>query len=390
MKNNIYSLSLRYIGKVLRTMQYGDPLPTRPSELSWQDIFEVSRDHSLSSTLWYFVSDLVKNECADTDTELIEKWERERSIAFAQNLVQTAEFTRLTDIFTREEIKFLPLKGFIFKKLWRKNEYRTMADMDIYVGEEGMEPVTEKLLKIGYKLDHKDLVHDSFVKPPYLNIEVHKILRHGSSDTFENWHTKEDNPYWYEMGDVDLMLFNIAHIYKHYKTGGCGARALFDIQLFIEKKPDIVNNPLLLERLKSEDMLDFYHDVLHLMHFWYGDGTPKIYAADTDLLLDGEPSEKLCEMEYYIATGGAYGSLSNKVEYERARQSRIGYFLKRLFLPYKPMCVLYPWLRKLPILLPVAYVMRLFKSIFNGRLRNELKLVKRAEKKMEQKKDSSN
>lgn len=388
MENNTYSLSLRYIGKVLRTMQYGDPLPMLPEKLSWRNIFKVSRDHSLSGTLWYFVSDLVKKDCADTDTELIELWERERSIAFAQNLVQTAEFTRLTDAFTREKIKFLPLKGFIFKKLWRKYEYRTMADMDFYVGEEGIEAVTKKLTAIGYKLDHGGAVHDSFVKPPYLNIEVHKILRLDSADTFENWHAKVDNPYWYEMGEVDFMLFNVAHIYKHYKTGGCGARSLFDLQLYIEQNPDIVNNSLLLERLKNEDMLDFYHDLLHLMHFWYGDGTVKEYASDTDLLLGGEPSEKLCEMEYYIATGGAYGSLSNQVEYHRARQSKFGYYLGRLFLPYKNMCDCYPWLKKMPILLPVAYVIRIFKAIFNGRLRNELKLVKRAEKKMAQKKEN--
>ena len=107
MKNNVYSLSLRYIGKVLRTMQYGDPLPSLPDKISWSDIFLVSKEHSLASTLWYFISDLVKADCLDTDNELIEKWERQRSIAFAHNLVQTAEFTRLTDTFTKEKIKFL-------------------------------------------------------------------------------------------------------------------------------------------------------------------------------------------------------------------------------------------------------------------------------------------
>ena len=388
MENSIYSLSLRYIAKVLRTMQYGDALPQLPKGLTWRNIFVVSKDHSLASTIWYFIADFVKADCANTDCELIERWECERSIAFAQNLIQTAEFTRLTDTFTREKIKFLPLKGFIFKKMWHRPEYRTMADIDIYVGNEGIDAVNNKLLAIGYKLDHKCSVHDSYAKPPYLNIEVHKSLREDSSDSFDSWQAREDNPYWYEMGDVDFMLFNVAHIYKHYRHGGCGARALFDLQLLIESNPSIVNNPLLLERLEAEGMLDFYHEMLHLMHFWYGDGTDKEYASNTDLLLDGVPSDRLCEMEYYIATGGAYGSDSNRVEYDRRRQSRGEYYLKRFFLPYNSMCHIYPWLKKAPILLPVAYLLRLFKSIGNGRLKTELHLLKRAEEKIESEKSS--
>ena len=363
-------------------MQYGDALPDLPDNLTWRNVFTVSKDHSLAGTLWYFVADLVKRDCADTDAELIEKWERERSIAFAQNLVQTAEFTRLTDTFTREKIKFLPLKGFIFKKMWRKPEYRTMADIDIYVGKEGIAAANDKLIAIGYKLDHGGDIHDSYAKPPYLNVEVHKVLRDNVDGSFENWRAKEDNPYWYEMSDVDLMLFNVAHIYKHYRYGGCGARSLFDIQLYIEQNPDIVSNPLLLDRLAREDMLDFYHDMLHLMHFWYGDGSDKEYASDKELLLDGVPTDKLYEMEYYIATGGAYGSRSNVVEYNLKEQGRLDYYVRRLFIPYKKMCVTYPWLKKMPILLPVAYVIRFFKSIFNGRMRNELKLVERIERKI--------
>ena len=60
MENSIYSLSLRYIGKVLRTMQYGDVLPDLPDNLTWRNVFAVSKDHSLAGTLWYFVADFVK------------------------------------------------------------------------------------------------------------------------------------------------------------------------------------------------------------------------------------------------------------------------------------------------------------------------------------------
>ena len=382
MKDSIYSLALRYIGRVLRTMQYGEPLPNLPTGLDWRGVYHVSKEHSLAGTLWYFISDLVKTDCSESDAELIERWERECSIAFAQNFVQTAEFVHLTDALTKAEIKFLPLKGFIFKKLWRKSEYRTMTDMDIYFGNDQMDRVSEKLLALGYRFDHGSMIHDAFVKPPYLKIEAHKLLRGDSNDGFECWQAKGDNPYWYEMSDVDLMLFNVAHIYKHYINGGCGARSLFDLQLFIEQKPNIVNNPLLLERLSQENMLDFYHDMLHLMHFWYGDGTGKEYASDTDLLIDGAPTDKLCEMEYYVATGGAYGLESNKVEYNLVKQGRVRYYLSRMFLPYKSMCETYPWLRRAPILLPAAYVIRWFRSISNGRLKNELRLIKRADKKL--------
>ena len=49
------------------------------------------------------------------------------------------------------------------------------------------------------------------------------------------------------------------------------------------------------------------------------------------------------------------------------------YFLSRVFIPYHQMCMYYPCLRKLPVLLPVFWAVRLVSAVFNAKKRRKLK-----------------
>ena len=364
--------TMRYIAAVLLNMEYGQEIPELPDEITYSDVFKVASMHSMASTVWYFIGDKVREECPG---DLVMRWERETGMDFVKNLVQTEEFQAITKLLSQNKIRFLPIKGFLFKNIWKSPEYRTMADMDFYVDPSDMEKVSQLLLSNGYSENSKEEMHDTFDKPPYVHVEIHRGLERDTKESFDNWIAKEDDPYWYYMGDEDFVVYNVSHMYKHFVKGGCGARSLFDIHLYLKRKGDSLNQNLLKEKLEERGLWRFYTILLHLGEMWFKNGTISYAEYDSDLLKDGIPGEQLLEFEYFIATGGAYGNVNNKVLFGAKNKSKLGYVMSRLFLPYRDMREIYKWLKPLPFLLPIAYLVRIVSAVFNKKARAELRAV---------------
>lgn len=360
----------RYIARVLCTMQYGTPTPTLPEGVSFRNIYTLAKHHSLAGTVFYFLEDEIR---ASGDEKLISLFEKEQALSFAQHAVQTAEFKRLTRTFSENGIRFLPMKGFIFGELWKNPEYRAMADIDFCFEAHSFARVTELLVGMGYSAEIiEDNIHDTFDKPPYLHVEAHKALREGEECGFDDWISRGDNPFWYELSATDFLIFAVAHMYKHYNSGGCGIRNFFDLHLYIEANKEKIDMPAVFDRLDKEGMREFYETVCLQNSLWF---SRELY---TDFL--SEPSR----FEIFIASGGSYGNHDSALEMKiKAKGGTFGYYLSRMFLPYKYMAKLYPWLRKMPFLLPAAYVIRWFRAMFNGKMKKEMKHIKKVKREIE-------
>ncbi len=352
-------VTARYIASLLGALQDGGDVPPMPNGTDIKSVYMLAKKHLLAGALWYILED----SGLDIDEELGEKFRRVRDLEFAKNITQTREFMGITRAFTEANIPFLPMKGFIFKSLWKRPEYRVMSDLDIYVSDEGLERAGEVLLGMGYQLNHGGQVHDSYEKLPYMNVELHRDLEADSSESFGDWQARPDNPMWYEMSDEDCLVFHIAHMYKHFTAGGSGIRTFFDLVLYLSAKADTLNLELVKEKLTSRGLYEFYNKCCKLSEFWFS---------------GGEYTEDIAELEYYTVTGGAYGNMENRVENSIKGKSRLSYYLSRAFLPYSKMIYIYKWLKWLPFLLPVAWVMRLVTALFDGRLGRELRAVDKA------------
>ena len=352
-------VTARYIASLVRALHYGLDVPPVPETTDMKSVYTLAKKHSLAGALWYILEDsgLV------TDPELTKRFTRERDLEFAKNLTQTREFSAITRAFTEAEIPFLPMKGFIYKSLWKRPEYRVMSDLDIYVSDEGLERAGEVLLAMGYKLTHDSQIHDSFEKPPYMNVELHRDLEVDSDESFGDWTPRADNPMWYEMTGEDCLVFGIAHMYKHFTAGGSGMRSFFDLVLYLSAKADTLDMTVAENKLRARGLYDFYELAKRLADFWFS---------------GGEYSDDLSDIEYYTVTGGAYGNMENRVENSIKGKSRLSYYLSRAFLPYSKMIYIYKWLKYLPFLLPVAWIMRLVTALFDGRLGREMRAVDKA------------
>ena len=360
---NVIISCARYVAALLVSLNAGGEQPKKPDCVSYRAVFKFAKRHALAGALWYLLEDEIT---AFGDEELTARFSRECELDYLKNNVQTQEFASVCSAFGKAGIKHLPLKGFISKALWKRPEYRSMTDMDIYVSPSDTDAAAEILLSLGYAEDHKSAEHDSYIKPPYVNIELHKTLESYGIGDFSNWRAKENAPCFYELSDEDFLIFILMHMYKHYKAGGTGMRSFYDLHLFLGAKRGSLDLGYVRGELDKRGIGEFYSVALRLSELWFLGRT--------------ECADELADFEYYIATGGTFGTVENRVEHALTEKSRFRYTLSRIFLSYPKMKALYKWLGPLPFLLPVAWVIRLVAALFDGRLRRELRATSRAAK----------
>ncbi len=355
----VRSLS-EYVAALLTHVNCGMPKPEKPKEIPWEAVFAFSHSQSLASGIYSAIEADVKREASP---ELAARWDRARATDLAKHIKQASEFKRLTALFTEKGIKFLPLKGFTYKALWKNPAHRTMSDLDIYFDPDDMSRVDELLLGLGYVQEHSCDVHLSYEKKPFLNVEAHrKFEENGESPSFDTWQTKPDNPYWHIMNHEQFLTFNALHAYKHYEAGGCGMRVIFDLYLYKKAYENEMSVEILQKSLAKEGLSDFFSLIEKVADYWFS---------------GAEPTDEVLTAAYYISTGGTYGSMENRISYGIESKGRGRYILSRVFPPYAQMKLRYPVLKKLPVLLPFMYIVRFITSIFNGRNGKELRGMKK-------------
>jgi hypothetical protein len=101
------------------------------------------------------------------------------------------------------------------------------------------------------------------------------------------------------------------------------------------------------EALEKCSLTVFAEKIIELSEKWFGK--------------EGRGGE-LSEFEKLVLTGGVYGTLENQASVGTVKKKgKLRYIFKRLFVPYGRLCLLYPSLKKCPILFPFYQVRRWFR-----------------------------
>lgn len=154
--------------------------------------------------------------------------------------------------------------------------------------------------------------------------------------------------YHYVMSNEMFLLYHIAHMAKHFMSGGCGIRPFIDLWVAKNKMGyDLVK----VKKLLRECGLDVFGEaVLLLSDVWFS---------------NAQHTEVTKEMELYVVGAGSYGTMENRVAISQARKGgRIKYALGRIFQSYPMLKIYYPRLEKYPILFPYYQVKRWCRILF--------------------------
>ena len=367
----------KYFLSLVRSALLGEKPQSAPQGVDFNSLLMLARSQSLVELISYAIPKIEPKIAP----EIIAGFERLKRTGIAKEINQDIELALLCDTLEREKIDYILLKGSVLKHLYPTPDMRSMCDIDILIREDSVNQADSVMESLGYG-DKKVSDHDiSYVKPPYVNVELHNSLTQydfgkKAYEYFKDiWSLarKKGDTCAYELSCEDFYLYHIDHMSKHYATGGCGVRPFCDIFVYLKAHPsmdlDYVN-----EGLDKIGLRAFESHARALALKWLGDGT------------GDEISEA---MESFILSGGSFGtkergelSFALRKGTKNKKVSKARLLLYKLFLPYRHMKVVYPSLKKVPFLLPFYWIHRVFRTLFFRR--DKIKSTLGVENKQEQ------
>lgn len=335
-------------------------VPEIETEEVWENIYRLSQFHKIQSLIFHAVQKLPKEQ--RPPESILKKIQQAGSLEIARDTVQKAAQMELLTAFEKAGIAVLPLKGFLIKQFYPDTSMRMMADLDILFPVEKEKETEGVLTALGYVCEHKDSHHSVYMRHPFMNIEMHYNMIGNDSllDAYYDniWERLELEPgmsYIYRLKWEDFYIFMIAHLAKHFQGGGSGIRSVIDVQQFLNKMEEKLDWKYINEELRKIELTQFEQHMRNLTAIWFG----------------GEKeTEFYAQLREFIQNSGIYGTLKNLGVQRAVRAGRKGWkgkmqmWLNVIFLPYKEMKMQYPYLLKCPVLLPIAWIQRFFRTIF--------------------------
>lgn len=286
--------------------------------------------------------------------------------------MRASEFAGLYQRLRAAGLHPVVVKGQLCSRLYPQTDHRISADDDLLIPDGEFMACHEQLLANGLTTDTPadelptvdEVSYTKDGSPLY--IELHRHL----FDSAEDAHDKL-NHFFTDINPVEMdgflamlphehLLYLLLHAYKHFVRSGIGLRQFCDIGLWARAYHAEIDWQLLHDQCESVHAATFAAAAFRIAGEYLGIGfdlpAPWSDAVDAEPLLH----DSLC--------GGVYGTNdltrlhSSTVTLNAVKSSRKGRkstILRTIFSEKTYLESRYPYLKKRPYLLPVAWVQRL-------------------------------
>ncbi len=306
--------------------------------------------HLVASALEKFADESAKTEFAKKKLTAIFRREQ---ISFEEK--------KIFNLFDKNEIDYIPLKGSVIKKFYPEEWMRTSSDTDILIrpedGERALSLLTEAL---GYKYEGKSAKDYQLFSENGVHIELHYSPENGNEKTDRvlsriwDYAVKGENAHRYDLTPEFLLFYTVSHALYHFLGGGCGVKPFLDVWVMDSKME--YDKDKFYRLIKESQTEKFYGCFKALSEVWFGK------AEHTDITRN---------MADYIFTGGVYGTRENLGKASLHKKgSTLKYLYSRIFKPKKDLELQYPNLKNHPLLLPYYQIKRWFNLLNSNRRRD--------------------
>ena len=345
----------------------GGDLPAE--KVDWPAIFTLANQQKLLPILFEAVR---KTPAAEENAALFAVTKQQVIGQVLNQTVRSAEFSDLYHKLHSARLHPIVVKGQLCSRLYPLKDHRISADDDLYIPDAEFMACHEQLLANGLRTDTPadelstadEVSYTKNGSPLY--IELHRHLFDSSEDAHD-----ELNRFFADIPVVEIdgllampphehLLYLILHAYKHFVRSGIGLRQFCDIGLWAWEYHDEIDWQRLHDQCARVHAATFAAAAFRIARDYLGIEfdlpAPWSDAVDAEPLLH----DSLC--------GGVYGSNdltrlhSSTVTLTAVKASRTGekssvlrtVFPKRAYLERR-----YPYLKKRPYLLPVAWAQRI-------------------------------
>ena len=345
----------------------GGELPAE--NVDWPAIFTLANQQKLLPILFETVR---KMPAAEENVALFAVTKQQVIGQVLNQTVRSAEFADLYQKLRAAGLHPVVVKGQLCSRLYPLRDHRISADDDILIPDGEFFACHEQLLANGLTTDTPADELPMADEVPYtkdgspLYIELHRRLFDSSEDAHD-----ELNRFFADINPVEIdglltmpphehLLYLLLHAYKHFVRSGIGVRQFCDIGLWARAYHAEIDWQRLHGQCASVHAATFAAAAFRIARDYLG--IEFDLPAPWDASIDVEPllHDTLC--------GGVYGSNdltrlhSSTVTLNAVKASRTGEkssVLRTLFPKREYLERRYPYLKKRPYLLPVAWVQRL-------------------------------
>ena len=345
----------------------GGDLPAE--NVDWPAIFTLANQQKLLPILFETVR---KTPAAEKNATLFAVTKQQVIGQVLNQTVRSAEFANLYQKLRSAGLHPIVVKGQLCSRLYPLKDHRISADDDLYIPDAEFMACHEQLLANGLTTDTPDDELATADEVSYtkngspLYIELHRHLFDSSEDAHD-----ELNHFFADLKPIEVdgflampphehLLYLILHAYKHFVRSGIGLRQFCDIGLWAREYHAEIDWQRLHDQCASVHAATFATAAFRIASDYLS--IEFDLPAPWDGSIDVEPllHDTLC--------GGVYGSNdytrlhSSTVTLNAVKASRTGekssvlstVFPKREYLERR-----YPYLKKRPYMLPVAWVQRI-------------------------------
>ncbi|MBR2309183.1 MAG: nucleotidyltransferase family protein [Oscillospiraceae bacterium] len=305
-------------------------------------------------------------------SEALEKCKKAAMNAFVRHMQRAHEYRRICQVLEEAEIPYIPLKGSVLREYYPEAWMRTSCDMDILVKEEILDQTAALITqKLDYKADPRSDHDVALHAPTGVLLELHydtiqeRYEVNGCRDVlaaiWDHAAPKKEGSCHLWLSDEMFYFYHMAHMAKHFASGGCGARAFLDIWIMNHKMSFGREKRYAL--LENGGLLQFAKAAESLSEAWFS---------------GAEPTQMDIALSDYILRASLYGDNANRAALGKAKSGgRLKYLLtQRVFMPYAYLKDEYPVLKKHKWLTPVYQVVRWVRMLFSGGLGSTVKELK--------------
>lgn len=341
-----------------------------PAEnVDWPAVFALAGQQKLLPIVFEAVR---KAPAAEENAALFAAVKQQVIAQVLHQTMRASAFAALYQTLRAAGLHPVVVKGQLCSRLYPLRDHRISADDDLYIPDAEFMACHEQLLANGLTTDTPtdelatadEVSYTKNGSPLY--IELHRHLFDSAEDAHD-----ELNHFFADLNPVEIdgllampphehLLYLLLHAYKHFVRSGIGLRQFCDIGLWARAYRGEIDWQRLHEQCESVHAATFAAAAFRIarddLGIEFDLPAPWSYAVDAEPLLH----DSLC--------GGVYGSNdltrlhSSTVTLNAVKASRTGekssvlstVFPKRAYLERR-----YPYLKKRPYMLPVAWVQRL-------------------------------
>jgi hypothetical protein len=344
------------------------------------DIFVIAKENGISGTVFIALDKSIVDETVYT------LFKEEYYQYIKKDQIQVAVLDELRKIFNLEGIDYIFLKGSFLKTIYPESYMRSMGDIDVLVKPDQMKNIRSIMEKNGFKNWVNSDHHDCYLKYKNVDIEIHPKLFSGLKGDYQKlfdkpWeNTVQISDYEYQFKDEYNFLYQINHMIKHMYSSGVGFRTIIDLYMFLSRHDKTFNIDILNDYFDNfSNKLFIYNLIVYINHIFSENILSDIskYGKMTKINID--------QFTSFLFVSGIHGIgekhnlfvggfAKYKKEHRNIFIGKLKFLLAMIFLPYRQMKEMYPFINKSKLLLPIAWLFRIMKSIFKKRSRTIRKL----------------